>query len=415
MAKKLFYFLISCSILLAKEYEVNNLIDIYNNKGYQNKYEELELQKLESNFKELQKGNKNGTTVLFDTDYSYDSESKMESSVKVSYDIFNIKSTYDYEESQWNSSLGIEKDIKDYIYSKNSYNLSIFEKEEKIDKNELEEKKENDILSIIDVYKNYQEKLIDKNLYNQKKEYLLAEYKKLEKEYELGIENRLNYKYAKVNLDNIEKDLKNIEGDLDDLRNDLVKTFNIKLNPDDTLLPFNSKLLEKEINFDNIGTRDLENLEYQKANAKEKKKYEDYVDKSPEMTLGADYFIDEENWNINFTLSKTFGDYNSALIENEIDIKKYTIEIEETKEKYSLEKENLKKEYEALKTDIEKYKNTAKIKEMEYLIKKEKYKQGTGDYIDYIEVYNQYYESKGSYLKKENELKALILKILNRR
>jgi hypothetical protein len=415
MRRKFFCFLIGCSAIFAQEYGVSDLIDVYSENGYQSKYEELELKKLESSYTELKKGNRNGAKFILVTDYSSEESDTFESSIKVSYDFFNIKSTYDYKESDWSSSIGVEKDIKDYIYSENSYDLSIFESEEKVTKNELEEEREEDILEIISLYKDYQDKLIEMDLYLENKVYLFAEYKTLEKEYEIGIENRLNYKYAKIKYENILRDIDNLSKEIEDLKNSFIDSYKIEISADDVLLPFDDKLLSMDINFDKIGQREVESLVYEKKKAEETEKYGIFLDKSPDMTLGADYLLDDDEWQISFTLSKTFGDYSSDILENKLEVEKYDIKIKEAEENNKLEKKKLKNEYESLKVEIDKYKSTAEVNEMEYLIKKEKYEQGNGDYIDYMDAYDQYNEAKSTYLKKVNEFKALIFEILNRR
>lgn len=415
MRRKFFCFLIGCSAIFAQEYGVADLIDVYSKNGYQGQYEELELKKLESNYTELEKGNRNGATFLWDTDYSSEDSDTFESSLKVTYDFFNVKSTYDFEDSEWSSSVGVEKDIKDYIYSENSYDLSIFESEEKVTKNELEGEREEDVLEIISLYKDYQEKLIEMDLYVENRDYLLAEYKKLEKEYDLGIENKLNYKYAKIKYENILRDIDNLSKEIEDLKNSFIDSYKIEINNEDTLLPFDDGLLNVEISFDKIGQREVESLVYEKKMAEETEKYGIFVDKTPDMTLGADYLLDEDDWQVSFTLSKTFGDYSSDIVENKLEVQKYEIKIKEAEENNKLEKKKLKNEYDSLKVEIDKYKSTAEVNEMEYLIKKEKYEKGNGDYIDYMDAYDQYNEAKSTYLKKVNELKALIFEILNRR
>ena len=415
MRRKIFYFLIACSAIFAQEYGVSDLIDVYSENGYQSKYEELELKKLESSYTELEKGSKNGATFLWDTDYNSEDSDNLESTLKLTYDFFNIKSTYDSSDNEWSSSIGVEKDIKDYIYSENSYDLSIFESEEKVTKNEIEGEREEDILEIISLYKDYQEKLIEMDLYLENKVYLFAEYKTLEKEYEIGIENRLNYKYAKIKYENILRDIDNLSKEIEDLKNSFIDSYKIEISADDVLLPFDDKLLSMDINFDKIGQREVESLVYEKKKAEETEKYGIFLDKSPDMTLGADYLLDDDEWQISFTLSKTFGDYSSDIVENKLEVEKYDIKIKEAEENNKLEKKKLKNEYESLKVEIDKYKSTAEVNEMEYLIKKEKYEQGNGDYIDYMDAYDQYNEAKSTYLKKVNELKALIFEILNRR
>jgi hypothetical protein len=207
----------------------------------------------------------------------------------------------------------------------------------------------------------------------ENKVYLFAEYKTLEKEYEIGIENRLNYKYAKIKYENILRDIDNLSKEIEDLKNSFIDSYKIEISADDVLLPFDDKLLSMDINFDKIGQREVESLVYEKKKAEETEKYGIFLDKSPDMTLGADYLLDDDEWQISFTLSKTFGDYSSDILENKLEVEKYDIKIKEAEENNKLEKKKLKNEYESLKVEIDKYKSTAEVNEMEYLIKKEKY------------------------------------------
>lgn len=414
MKKKITYFLLLNTLLMAQEYGVEDFIGLYKDNSFQNQYEEIEIKKLDNNLTELEKGSKDGVDVSLNTNYLSEPDT-LSSTIKLDYDFLNFKSSYDFSDRDWSSSIGVEKDIKDYIYSENSYKLELLDYERKVTKNNLEKKKETEVLEIISLYKNYQDNLIDLNLYMENKESLYKDYKRVEKEYELGVGTRLDYRYAEVTYNNLLKDIEILEDKIKEIRREFQSKYSIYITEEDTLLPLSNSLLTETLDLSNIGQRDLETLEYEKASADESLKYSIYENKTPNMSVGADYYLDSSEWALNFTISKTFGDYDSETIGNQLDVDKYEIQKEEILEDIKTAKEGLLNKYNSLTKELEQDKGNREVAELKYLINQKKYDQGSLAFIDYMESYDDYREAKSRYLKKENELKSLMLEVLNRR
>ncbi len=414
MKNKLSVFILLTNLIIANSYEFEDIINMYKQNSYTSKYEIFEYERLEIKEESINTIDRNGIDLSWDTNYSTRGNESGESTIRLDYDFLNFKTTYDYLESDLYGSVGVEKDIKDFFYGERDYRSSLYENDKLITVNNLEKQSEEDIIDIIGIYKNYQNYLLESELNNSLRDTLYSEYKKLEKSFELGSSTELDYKYSKAKYESLLKDIKNLEDNKRNLLDQLKKKYSIVLAEDSILLPFN--ILDKySFNLDNIGIRSLETLSLEKKNIEIDNDYISGVDKMPNMLFGADYFLDSSDWQVNFTLKKSFFNFNDTLSSSQVDIREYEIKEEELKESINLEKLTLSNKYQTLTRDIDKLVSEVEVKEMEYLIYQKRYEQGNVSYIDYIDRYDEYRNIKTDLIKKENELSALLLEINYRR
>lgn len=414
MKKKISVFILLTNLIIANSYEFEDIINMYKEVSYSTQYEVFEYEKLEIKSESIDKIDRNGLDLTWDTNYSTRGKESGETTIRVDYDFLNFKTTYDYLESDLYGSVGVEKDIKDFFYGERDYRSSLYETDKIITINNLEKEREQDIIDIINIYKNYQNNLLESELNISLKDSLYSEYKRLEKSYELGSSSELDYKYSKAKYESLLKDIKNLEENQKNLIEELSKKYNITLEEEANLLPFD--VLDKySFNLDNIGLRQIETLALEKKNIEINNSYISGNDTMPNMIFGADYFIDSSDWQVNFTLKKSFFNFNENLASNEVDMKVYDLKEIELEDSINLEKSTLQNKYQTLIRDIDKLVSEVEVKEMEYLIYQKRYEQGTVSYIDYIDRYDNYRDIKTSLIKKENDLSALLLEINYRR
>lgn len=411
MKKQALTFILISSFLFSKEYNISDVINLYNQDNYEKEYIIIEEMKLDNQLQNINTLEANGLEAIWKNSYStLANKNQGDSNLRLNYNDFNIQTSYNSLSEDSTFSVGLEKDIKNLIYSEKKYKLQTYEEDKKITLINLEDKTDNKIISLIGLYKNYQDINVELSILERDKERLNNEYSKIKIAYELGADTELNLEYAKLRYDNNLEEIELLKKDLELLTNQFEKSFKLDLN-NATLLPFEKPDLNYQLNIDYIGSHDLSILESEKRNALFNNEYEKHLDKLPNMKLGADYYVDSNDWQLNFTISKTFASYNSSKIQSEIDLKEFEIKERELKESIKLQKLEIQTKYNSLVRNIQNLKREMEVKKMEYLIEQKRYEIGKIDYISYIEASDNFKLAESNYLKKENELSAFLLEL----
>jgi hypothetical protein len=380
--------------------------------GYSAKYRSLEQKLLTIENKKIELFNKDGIdlsgSVIDDLNGG-----RTKGDVSASYDFFKYEGTYDAEYDGENKQLfGVEKNLKDIFYGDRKYSQNLFTIDEIIRLNSEDERMDEEIISLIDLYKT----LIDKRLELKLKKGLLpsleADASKLEIGFNTGQSSELDYKYSKMSLRNTNNDIEQLNLDLIQIEKTFETKFNLKIYSKKNY----TKLEELNISdINNIGDRSLENIDLAIDMVKENKKYSTYDTKWANLSAGTFYDVKNNGWLMRISFDKTLFEYDDTSATYEIEKERLKMEKQKLIKSLKNQKDEYFNQYNSLLKEIVNLRLQDEVDEMTYKIYKLNYKQGNETYINYIEKYEDYVINSIELEKKENELTAFIYEMQYRR
>ena len=418
MKKKILFFsvyLILSAAILAKD--VDDLIEFVKENGYQSEYGEFEKESLAVEKEKIDRMNKDGVSVEVDSEYAdyRDSEEDIsETTAKLQYDFLILDATYDNLDGDSSAAVGVEKDLKDLIYSEKSHEMKNFTYEQEQRLNEVSENMDNEIIELIELYREYKDAELQLEFEKSLIPTLQVELETVEKKYELGTGTEFDYKYALMSLENQKNDISSLEDELEQLRESFYLKYKLELKEGD-LEDFAGDTELGQENFSHIGERDMENLELDEKISQENLKYSKYEDKMPSIEVGTQYELEDEYWRVYLSVSKNIFEYDDESELEEINQQELAVEKKELEKSNEDDRASYWNEYKSLKKEFENLEKEFEVKELEYRIDKKKYEIGTKDFVDYRETYDEYRELNVDYIKKKNELYAFIEKLKYRR
>ena len=393
---------------------LDDLIVQLEKNGYSTQYRELEKKQLSIDYKEVDRIDREGLELNASGKYTDDSKgNRTGGSFSATYDFLKYEGEYDEEfGGESKQLLGLEKNLKDIFYGERKYSKNIFTIDEVIRLNMEDARMEEEILSLIGIYK----ELMDTKLELKLKKGLLpsieADAKRLERRYEIGHSSQLDYKYSKMRLENLNNDIKQLEEDIKKKE----KTFKLKFNLDLYSEIAYTKLDELDIrDVYNIGTRDLENIDLFIEKIEEEKKYSQYDKKWPNVKAGTFYDVKNDGWLVRLSLDKTLFEYDGKTATYEVDKERFQMEKDKLENTLDDKRLDYFNKYSSLKRSIENLKRQNEVDKMTYEIYKLNYEQGNETYINYIEKYEDSVVTSIELEKKENELTAFIYEMQYRR
>lgn len=382
--------------------------------GYSTKYRALEEKQLFVDNKKIERIDIDGIDINGSGSIVDDTNGgRTTGDISATYDYFKYEGTYDDEYSGENKQLfGIEKNLKDIFYGDKKYSQNIFTLDEIIRLNSEDERMEEEIISLISVYKN----LIDTRLELKLKKSLLpsleADAAKLEIGFNTGQSSKLDYKYSKMTLQNLNNDIEQLNLDIIQIEKSFEKEFNLEIS---SQIEY-TKL--EELNFsdiDNIGDREIENIDLAIDKVEENKKYSTYDSKWADLNAGI--FLDANNNGglVRISFDKTLFEYDDTSATYEIEKERLQMEKEKSKKDIENKKDEYFNEYDSIMKDVINLRLQNEVDDMTYEIYKLNYEQGNETYINYIEKYEDYIINSVALEKKENELTAFIYEMQYRR
>lgn len=283
MRKPVIFYLFLPALLFAKDVTIDYLLDKLNETSYQRKLYDLRKKRDIKNEKILKKSNYNGFDISVETDYK-ETDEVYDTIGKIKYGDFFIKGMKRKRDEN-NFIYGIEKNIKDFLYSKNDSELRQLDNTKKISeidfKLDLEEQK----IEFVKLYKDYLDTLLEIKLRQKSLDKLHHEKKILEKSYKVG-------NIAKVSLDSLLVTYKNIQLEIAQLKTvitNLTKQFEYQFEikiANYNLLPINVENIDYNTYLKNIGKNKLNKSLLQKMNIEENIKFKKYSDSFPELLIG---------------------------------------------------------------------------------------------------------------------------------
>ncbi|MEI6856628.1 hypothetical protein [Psychrilyobacter sp.] len=403
--------LVGALLIFSQSYgtTLDELIVQLEQNGYSSKYRVLEQKQLSIDDKKIDRIDRDGIDIKGSSESISDSDGESSTgSISASYDFFKYESKYNDDEQLF----GLEKNLKDIFYGERKYNRNLFTIDEIIRLNFEDDRMEEETLSLIDTY----ETLMDARLELKLKKNLLpsleADAVELERGFNIGQSSKLDYKYSKMRLGNLNNDIDQLSLDLIQIEKTFETVFNLKIDSEIKYTKL-EELYGEDIN--NIGDRSLENIDLSIDKVEEDKKYSAYDTKWPDLYAGTFYDVQNDEWSVRFSINKTLFEYDDTTATYEVDKERLQMEKEKLEKNIENQKNEYFNEYNSLVKEITNLKLKEEVDEMSYNIYKLNYEQGNETYINYIEKYEEYITSSIELEIKENELTAFIYEMKYRR
>lgn len=405
MKKSILFFIFS-AILFADDITLDEVLKIGIERTYKKDIHNLQKNTLEEKKKKYLLGNYNG--VKTDVTYTRD-ERNHKTNGKVSFGDFYIQGTK--EEKEDNFIYGVEKNLKDLFYSENKSQLNKIEIEKEILELEYQKKIEDKEIEILNIYrdiKNYEYEIENKK--NQLKT-LLEEEKKLIKSYELGGSSKIEVDSVTISIKNSKLEIENSLKKIEVLKRKLATNYNIELG--------NKNLFKVEApNIDilkliaNYGESDIILLLKQKMLLEEELKYMKYDTNIPDISLGIEHNKKLDENIITGRFSKKLFDSNYEIKNQKNKISENSLELEQKRKELTITKEEINIKYEEYLSNYQISQNNLGIAKNKFEIKKLEYDLGKINYIDLLEAFEKYTDSKIILEKSKNNLNCYIYELL---
>lgn len=427
MKKKLVFFLLMLSInSLSQESltidevlnRVENNRESYEFKSFQNTKEATDIK-----IKDNKLGDFNGVTLsstynMTENNFEYrDRKYNKTFQNKASYGPFFVNYNF-VEKDKSYVSYGVEKNLKDILYSKYDSNLKINNYQQELNKISYDKNIQTKKMNLVSLY---QDILNSKNeLEYRKKAYdhYRVDLEKLKKSYELGAS-------PKINLESVELEAEDSKLQIDILETKLRSLYEIGKTDYDIdfenykLIDFidNNESIEKLLA--NYMEKDIAELKLNLSVAEERKKYNNYDRYMPDLYLayervdrnlrGDRYYRDQDIFSVRFSkkLFSTDSDYKLS----ELEVENLENDLKEKIRLVDAEKIKLKAEYYELQKLASIGDKKSNIAYKKYLIKEKEYELSKVSYLDVIDEYNKYLSQEIETKKAKNALNAFVYKI----
>ncbi|EHI76346.1 hypothetical protein HMPREF9093_02109 [Fusobacterium sp. oral taxon 370 str. F0437] len=427
MKKKLVFFLLMLSInSLSQESltidevlnRVENNRESYEFKSFQNTKEATDIK-----IKDNKLGDFNGVTLsstynMTENNFEYrDRKYNKTFQNKASYGPFFVNYNF-VEKDKSYVSYGVEKNLKDILYSKYDSNLKINNYQQELNKISYDKNIQTKKMNLVSLY---QDILNSKNeLEYRKKAYdhYRVDLEKLKKSYELGAS-------PKINLESVELEAEDSKLQIDILETKLRSLYEIGKTDYDIdfenykLIDFidNNESIEKLLA--NYMEKDIAELKLNLSVAEERKKYNNYDRYMPDLYLayervdrnlrGDRYYRDQDIFSVRF--SKKLFSTDSEYKLSELEVENLKNDLKEKIRLVDAEKIKLKAEYYELRKLASIGDKKSNIAYKKYLIKEKEYELNKASYLDVIDEYNKYLSQEIETKKARNSLNAFVYKI----
>ncbi|MEG0300686.1 MAG: TolC family protein [Cetobacterium sp.] len=408
MKKGIFLFCLIVQTVFSKSVSLDNLIDELNKTSYENEiYKVKEKRDLERE-KVYKLDSLNGVNVEVENEYS-DEDNVYKTKGRVKYADFYID-TEKWKDDDSSYSYGVEKNIKDLIFSKSDSNLEKLRLSKKVELIEFENNLQLQKIELINLYRDYKEVQLEITIRENALKILSGEKKILQKSYEMGATSKIDLDSLVYSYKNIELEIGNLKKEIFNIRKQFFYSFKIDLK-DKELEDMNASILNLDRYIAKIGERDTEKARLEKEIVEKNVKYLDYSNKMPELYLGVerDEKIDENRVYLKvskdiFYKDLELMDEKSSLTEKEIKLSQKTLDVKSERLRYERELYSLIKNLEVTSND-------RALEESKYNIKKLENQLGKIRYLDVMESFNDYLELKIKEEKSKNNLNAFVYEL----
>ena len=411
MKKILFIFLTLSLISYGDEVTLDDLLDKLAETSYRKEIYELEQKKTDTLEKFYKMDNYNGVKSSVTTSYD-DTEQIYKTTGRAEFGDLYIEGKRNHNPEN-DLIFGINKNIKNMIFSENDSNLLKNDLKKEADKYTFLKNMESQKIALIALYRDYKNMEFEIKIKKNGLKTLKSEEKTLEKSFELGAIPKIELESLQYSRKNLEIEIHTLEENLKKIKTRFLYDFKIDIS-DKTLS--NIEPNYKEINeyISTIGYKDIEKLRIEKEIIKENIRYMNYNDKVPDFSLGLerDTRLDENR--IVFKISKPLFYYNADLENERTSFKQQEILLNQKIEENAAEKLNIETTYANYIKEYKVLRNKADLEKNKYEIKKLEYSLGKIDYLEVMESFDDYMEYEVSQEKAKNILNSYVYEIMVR-
>lgn len=411
MKKILFIFLTLSLISYGDEVTLDDLLDKLTETSYRKEIYELEQKKTDTLEKFYKMDNYNGVKSSVTTSYD-DTEQIYKTTGRAEFGDLYIEGKRNHNPEN-DLIFGINKNIKNMIFSENDSNLLKNDLKKEADKYTFLKNMESQKIALIALYRDYKNMEFEIKIKKNGLKTLKSEEKTLEKSFELGAIPKIELESLQYSRKNLEIEIHTLEENLKKIKTRFLYDFKIDIS-DKTLS--NIEPNYKEINeyISTIGYKDIEKLRIEKDIIKENIRYMNYNDKVPDFSLGLerDTRLDENR--IVFKISKPLFYYNADLENERTSFKQQEILLNQKIEENAAEKLNIETTYANYIKEYKVLRNKADLEKNKYEIKKLEYSLGKIDYPEVMESFDDYMEYEVSQEKAKNILNSYVYEIMVR-
>lgn len=411
MKKGIFLFFLLGIISYGKEISLDSMLNELDEKSYEKKIYEVQ-NKINSDRERYYKlDDFNGVETSATSNYSK-REDAFETTGRVQYGPVYFEGTQNYN-SEDEAVFGIEKSLKDLIYSDSKSQLKQLEYTKEMDRLDYMKNLETQKINLLNLYKEYKNSELEIAIKKSGIDKLLVEEKKMKKSYELGA-------VAKIELDSIQYSIKNMQLEIEVLKRNMEKLrekfaydFGIEIG-NNSLQEINPPSKDFAKFVEEYGKKDIELLEYQKKKTEENINYLKYDNVMPDITLGVEHSTKYDEDRVVLKFSKKLFDLNIDLENEKDNLLQQEITLEQKINEREGEKLQIFNNYENYLKEYEVNKNNSELELSKYNIKKLEYSLGKTDYVEVMEYFNSYINYEVAKEKAKNNLNGYIYEIMIR-
>ena len=411
MKKGIFLFFLLGIMSYGKNISLDTMLKELDEKSYNREIYEIQNKINSDKEKYYKLDDFNGVETSATSNYS-NIEDAFETTGRVQYGPIYFEGTKNYN-SEDEAVYGIEKSLKDLIYSESKNQLKQLEYTKEIDRIDYKKNLETQKIDLLNLYKEYKNSELEIAIKKSGIEKLSVEEKKMKKSYELGA-------VAKIELDSIQYSIKNMQLEIDVLKRNLLKLkekfaydFGIEIG-DNSLQEIVPPSKNFDIYVEEYGKKDIELLEFQKRKIEENINYLKYDDMMPEISLGVEHSTKYDEDRVVLKFSKKLFDLNIDLENEKDNLLQQEINLQQKINEREGEKLTILNNYENYLKEYEVNKNNSELELSKYNIKKLEYSLGKVDYIEVMEYFNSYINYEVAKEKAKNNLNGYIYEIMIR-
>lgn len=402
MIKRIFMFIIFSTLAYSEEISLDKLLEQLNNTFYQREIFENTKEFNITKKNTLKLREYNGIHTSYDLSHENKENKTFESTGEVKYGNFYVKGSKSKNNDTF--GFGVEKNLKDLVYSKYDSDLKKLTYEENKDKVHYLKKLQQEKISLINLYKDIKNIESEISIKNNALKVLQEQKNIINNSYKLGKTSKIDLETSLYNHKNILMEVEYLVNQLKTLKEQFFYKYNINIT-NFKLKKIDSYSGLDKINLKKIDQLDLKELELEENILKETIKYQKYSNKIPDITLGLEKY-DDSKIVLKFSKKLFYKDIDLIGNTNELTEKKILLnqkinDLESTK--YEIQNNISEFEKEVLVLRNQQY-----LDEKIYNIKLLENKYGKTKYIDVIEAFDKYIKTSVSLEKEINKLNAYI-------
>ncbi|MGL5087884.1 MAG: TolC family protein [Cetobacterium sp.] len=411
MKKYLLMTLLISKLIYSQEVSLEGLLKDIDKTSYQN--EIYNIQNNGNDFKEdfYKTGRYNGVNVDATTDYK-DEEEKYSLQSTVSYGDFYIQGEKVKTEDN-KVNYGVQRSLKDLVFSKNDSELSKLKTNRNIDLISLKVGLETQKLNLISLYKSYKDSQSELKLKKNALITLEKERKILSKSYELGAIPKIDLDSLLVSYNNIELEIQKIENILNKSIERFYYDYGFKLNGV-SLLDINPNEKDLESYIQKVGEKDIQKLQLEKQITEENIKYSKYNNKIPEVFIGIERNDENSENRVFLKFSKDLFYKDLDLSNDKSSLMQQEVTLKQKMNEAIADRYKVQDNYFTLEKDFSVLKNKASLEKSKYDIKKLENSLGKVSYTEVMEAFDTLLELEVLKEKAKNSLNAYIYEIIVR-